>query len=41
MILDSLKNAALYESVHPRFKKAFEFLQNKMWHFLLIKQQLL
>ena len=28
MILDSLKNAALYESVHPRFKKAFEFLQN-------------
>jgi len=28
MILDTLKNAALYESVHPRFKKAFEFLQN-------------
>ena len=26
MILDSLKNAGLYESVHPRFKKAFEFL---------------
>ncbi|MEI6752637.1 MAG: YhcH/YjgK/YiaL family protein [Paludibacter sp.] len=26
MILDELKNAAQYESVHPRFKKAFEFL---------------
>ncbi|MEI6555257.1 MAG: YhcH/YjgK/YiaL family protein [Paludibacter sp.] len=28
MILDALKNAALYESVHPRFKKAFDFLLN-------------
>lgn len=27
MILDALKNSAQYESVHPRFKKAFEFLQ--------------
>ena len=26
MILDALKNSAQYESVHPRFKKAFEFL---------------
>lgn len=26
MILDKLTNAAMYESVHPRFKKAFEFL---------------
>ncbi len=28
MILDDLKNAARYESVHPRFKKAFDFLLN-------------
>ena len=28
MILDSLKNAGLYESIHPRFKKAFDFLRN-------------
>ena len=28
MILDSLKNAGFYQSVNPRFKKAFEFLQN-------------
>lgn len=28
MILDSLKNAGLYETVHPRFKQAFHFLQN-------------
>ena len=27
MILDTLNNAALYESLHPLFKKAFEFLQ--------------
>lgn len=26
MIHDSLKNAAKYTSVHPRFKKAFDFL---------------
>lgn len=28
MILDSLENAGLYESVHPRFKQAFDFLRN-------------
>ena len=28
MILDSLANAGLYESVHPRFKKAFEYLRS-------------
>lgn len=28
MILDSLKNSARYTSVHPRFKKAFEYLHN-------------
>lgn len=28
MILDSLENAGKYVNVHPRFKKAFEFLQN-------------
>lgn len=28
MILDTLGNAGLYESVHPRFKKAFDFLRN-------------
>ncbi|HLP06098.1 MAG TPA: YhcH/YjgK/YiaL family protein [Paludibacter sp.] len=27
MILDTLENAGLYESLHPRFKKAFEFLR--------------
>lgn len=27
MILDKLTNAGLYENVHPRFKKAFEFLR--------------
>ena len=27
MILDALKNSAQYESVHPRFKKVFEFLR--------------
>lgn len=26
MILDSLNNAGLYESIHPRFKQAFDFL---------------
>ncbi len=28
MILDTLKNSAAYESVHPRFKKAFDFLHS-------------
>lgn len=28
MILDTLKNAGLYESIHPRFKQAFDFLKN-------------
>lgn len=28
MILDSLENSGLYESVHPRFKQAFDFLCN-------------
>jgi YhcH/YjgK/YiaL family protein len=28
MILDTLSNSKLYESVHPRFKKAFEYLRN-------------
>jgi len=27
MICDQLKNAAFYEQTHPRFKKAFEYLQ--------------
>ncbi len=27
MILDSLQNAGLYESIHPRFKQAFNFLR--------------
>ncbi|HOJ66753.1 MAG TPA: YhcH/YjgK/YiaL family protein [Paludibacteraceae bacterium] len=27
MILDTLKNAELYESAHPLFKKAFDFLK--------------
>jgi len=26
MILDSLQNSGLYESIHPRFKQAFNFL---------------
>jgi len=28
MILDSLQNSGLYESIHPRFKQAFDFLRN-------------
>ena len=28
MILDSLLNSGLYESIHPRFKQAFDFLHN-------------
>ncbi len=28
MILDSLKNSEKYNSVHPRFKKAFDFLNS-------------
>ena len=28
MILDSLKNGQKYASVHPRFKKAFDYLQS-------------
>lgn len=28
MILDSLQNAALYSSIHPRFQQAFDFLCN-------------
>ena len=28
MILDKLTNSGLYESVHPRFKKAFDFLNS-------------
>jgi YhcH/YjgK/YiaL family protein len=28
MILDSLKNSALYEGLHPRFKAAFDFVKN-------------
>ncbi len=27
MVLDSLTNHALYNNLHPRFKKAFEYLQ--------------
>lgn len=28
MILDTLENAGLFESIHPRFKQAFDFLLN-------------
>jgi YhcH/YjgK/YiaL family protein len=28
MILDTLENAVRYESIHPRFKQAFDFLKN-------------
>jgi YhcH/YjgK/YiaL family protein len=28
MILDSLQNAGMYESVHPHFRQAFEFLRS-------------
>jgi len=28
MILDTLENSGLYESIHPRFKQAFGFLRN-------------
>jgi biofilm protein TabA len=28
MILDSLANSGLYESIHPRFKQAFDFLRS-------------
>ena len=27
MILDILENSGLYESIHPRFKQAFDFLR--------------
>lgn len=28
MILDNIKNSALYENIHPRFIKAFEYLHH-------------
>ena len=28
MILDTLENSGLYESIHPRFKKAFDYLKS-------------
>ncbi|MEI8087414.1 MAG: YhcH/YjgK/YiaL family protein [Paludibacter sp.] len=28
MILDSLENSEKYESIHPRFKQAFDYLRN-------------
>jgi len=28
MILDSLKNCGMYKNVHPRFEKAFNFLES-------------
>jgi YhcH/YjgK/YiaL family protein len=28
MIIDSLQNAGLYESLHPHFKQAFDYLKN-------------
>lgn len=28
MILDSLKNSALYESLHPRFKTVFDYIKS-------------
>ena len=31
MIFDSLKNYARYENVHPRMKRAFEFLAATDW----------
>ncbi len=31
MILDSLKNSALYENVNPRMKKAFELIVSTDW----------
>ena len=31
MIFDSLKNSALYTSVHPRMKKAFELIASTDW----------
>ncbi len=34
MILDSLKNGALYENVHPRMKRAFELLATTDWSSL-------
>jgi YhcH/YjgK/YiaL family protein len=31
MILDSIENSAKYESVHPRFKAAFDFIKKTDW----------
>jgi YhcH/YjgK/YiaL family protein len=31
MILDVLENSARYECLHPRFKKAFDFLKTTDW----------
>ena len=31
MILDSLKNCALYENVNPRMKKAFALIASTDW----------
>ncbi|MBP5345942.1 MAG: YhcH/YjgK/YiaL family protein [Bacteroidales bacterium] len=31
MVLDSLQNSAKYESLHPAFKQAFDFVKNTDW----------
>ncbi|MEG1864019.1 MAG: YhcH/YjgK/YiaL family protein [Alistipes sp.] len=31
MILDTLKNSALYEAINPRLKKAFDFIASTDW----------
>lgn len=31
MVLDSLQNSAKYESLHPAFKQAFDYIKNTDW----------
>lgn len=31
MVLDSLKNSAKYEGMHPAFKQAFDYVKNTDW----------
>ena len=36
MIIDTLAQASRYESLHPRFKAAFDFLRNTDWATLAV-----
>ena len=38
MVIDNLSNATIYFSLHPLFKKAFDFIKENKDNYVITKQ---